>query len=100
MPARRAPSRRSTSDDAVSIRTGYVTDTPITTDPYLELSAKVVEIQVLLAGLNEKLAGLPDHEARIRKLEAANARLLGACLLLSTLVGSASGWLPLIATHH
>ncbi len=58
--------------------------------------ANMVEIRVHLDAVR---ALLPDHEARIRELEAAKAKLLGACLLLATVAGSASGWLALV-THH
>jgi len=56
----------------------------------------MVEMRVHLAAVREVL---PDHETRIRELEAAKAKLLGACLLLATVAGSASGWLALV-THH
>jgi hypothetical protein len=57
----------------------------------------VVEMRVHLTGVRETQA---DHETRLRELEAARARLLGACLVLATLAGSASGWLALVVTHH
>jgi hypothetical protein len=88
MPHARVPSRKHTSDDGVIARAGQATE-----------DAKLVEIQVRLAAIGEKLTSLRDHETRLRELEAAKAKLLGACLLLGTLAGGTSGWI-LIATHH
>jgi hypothetical protein len=83
MPARRSRSRIHTAEDGVVARTGRATDDAVTTDAYLDLRAKVT-----------------DLEARIRELEAVKAKLIGACFLLSI----ASGWLaplvPLLIPHH
>jgi hypothetical protein len=59
--------------------------------------AKMVEMRVHLDAVRERQH---DDDARIRELEAAMAKLKGACLLLATVAGSASGWLALLLTHH
>jgi hypothetical protein len=59
--------------------------------------ATVVEMRVHLAAVKEALS---DHETRVRELEAARAKLLGACFVLAALVGSASGWLALVVMRH
>ena len=58
--------------------------------------ALVAEMRVQLAAITGKVT---DHEARICDVEAAKAKLLGACLLLCAL-DSASGWVALVVTHH
>ena len=85
MATRRAASRAHASNDSPVVRAGREAE-----------DVNMVEMRMRLAAVREVL---PDHEARIRELEAAKAKLLGACLLLATVAGSASGWLALV-THH
>jgi len=40
-----------------------------------------------------------DHENRIRALETARAKLVGACLAGSAVMGTAAGWIA-IGLHH
>lgn len=82
MAVRRSASRVQASNDSAVTRAGRAAEDPT-----------VVEMRVHLAGVKE---ALHDHENRIRELEAARAKLLGACLVLATLGGSASGWLALM----
>jgi len=85
MATRRAASRAHASEDGPIVRARREAE-----------DDNMVEMRVHLAAVREVL---PDHETRIRELEAAKAKLLGACLLLATVAGSASGWLALV-THH
>jgi hypothetical protein len=86
MAARRSASRVPASNDGAVTWVGRATE-----------DATVVEMRVHLAAVKETLH---DHETRIRELEAARAKLLGACLVLAALAGSASGWLALVVMHH
>jgi hypothetical protein len=86
MSVRRSASRVQASNDGTVARVGRATE-----------DATVVEMRVHLAGVKEALS---DHETRLRELEAARAKLLGACLVLAALAGSASGWLALVVMHH
>jgi hypothetical protein len=54
-------------------------------------------IQKKLAVMREQLKRIPDHEDRIRVLESAKAKLIGAAAAVSALV---SAIVTLIATHH
>ena len=85
MATRRAASRAPASQDGLIVRAMREAE-----------DTNMVEIRVHLDAVREVL---PDHEARIRELEAAKAKFLGACLLLATVAGGVSGWLALI-THH
>jgi hypothetical protein len=53
-----------------------------------------------LAIIHERLKAIPDHECRIRVLEANQAKFAGACLAVSALVGWGAGWLTIVLTHH
>ena len=86
MAARRSASRSQAPSDGAVARAGRVAE-----------DATVVEMRVHLAAVKEALS---YHEARIRELEAARAKLLGACLVLAALAGSASGWLALVLVHY
>jgi hypothetical protein len=86
MAARRSASRVQAYNDGAVARDGRAIE-----------DATVVEMRVHLAAAKEALS---DHETRIRELEAARAKLLGACLVLAALAGSASGWLALMVMHH
>jgi hypothetical protein len=86
MAVRRSASRVQASNDDAVARAGRATE-----------DSTVVEMRVHLAGVKETIN---DHETRIRELEAAKAKLLGACLVLAALAGSASGWLALVLMHH
>lgn len=75
---------------------------PIPTSPVtlLDIYTRQVEMGSQLAVMTERINALPDHEARIRALEAAKAKLYGACLAISALAGGGAGWIALALTHH
>jgi len=53
-----------------------------------------------LAAINEKLADLPDHETRLRVLEAGRAKTAGAAVALGTICGGGAGWIALLMSRH
>jgi hypothetical protein len=65
----------------------------------LEMVTQVAVIHEQLAVIHEQLKAIPDHETRIRVLDASRARLAGAYLVCSALAGGGAGWLTLL-THH
>jgi hypothetical protein len=71
--------------------------TPVT---ILDVYAKQVEMGAQLAVIHEQLKALPDHEARIRVLETARAKLLGAAMAVSAIVSAGVTWIGLGLTHH
>lgn len=66
----------------------------------LDVFAKIVEMHATLAVISEQLKQLPDHEQRLRALEAARARLAGACLTVSALAGGGAGWAALALSRR
>jgi len=73
---------------------------PVATVGMLDVFTKVVEMQVELAKINEKLYDLPDHEARLRVLEAAKAKVYGGAAVIAAVMGSGAGWLVLALARH
>jgi hypothetical protein len=67
---------------------------------FLDLYTEQVDMKAQLAVIYEQLRQLPDHEARIRMLEASRAKLVGACVALSAVVSTAGTWLGIILTRH
>lgn len=51
------------------------------------------KMQASLAVITEKLTDLPDHEARIRVLEAAMWRIIGAALGVSAVTSAIGAWI-------
>ena len=62
----------------------------------VDVFTKQIEMQGQLAVIHEKLADIPDHEARLRVLETTRARLYGACILLGAVAGTAAAWVTLL----
>ena len=73
---------------------------PIATVNLLDVFTKVIELQMQLAAINEKLADLPDHETRLRVLEAGRARTAGAAAALGSICGGGAGWIALLMSRH
>ncbi len=66
----------------------------------LDIYTRQIELAGQLTLINERLSPIPDHENRIRSLEASKAKLYGAAVTLSV-VGSAAGtWIGIVVTHH
>lgn len=66
----------------------------------LDVFAKVVEMHATLAVISEQLKQLPDHEQRLRILEAARARLAGASLVIGALAGGGAGWVAIALSRR
>jgi hypothetical protein len=66
----------------------------------LDIYTRQVEMGAQLAVIGEQLKQLPDHEQRIRVLEASRARLAGACVAVGAVAGGAAGWVALVLTHR
>ena len=62
-----------------------------------EATSQFSAVQGELAVLREQLKAIPDHEDRIRKLESAKAKLIGAVAVVYVAV---SVIVALIAAHH
>jgi hypothetical protein len=73
---------------------------PVATVGMLDVFTKVVEMQVELAKINERLADLPDHEARLRLLEQVKAKVYGGAAVIAAVMGSGAGWLVFAVTRH
>lgn len=69
---------------------------PVATVSVLDVFARVVEMQVQLGAINEKLQDLPDHETRIRLLERFRYTLAG----FAVFAGGISGYLGYLIGRH
>lgn len=72
----------------------------VATISIVEIFTKVVEIQVELGKINERLNDIPDHEARLRIVEQTRARLYGGCVVIGTIAGGGAGWLAVALAHR
>ena len=84
-------------NDAIPAPPGML---PVATVSVLDVFSKVVEMQVELAKINERLADVPDHEVRLRVLEQAKAKVYGGAAVIAAVMGSGAGWVVLAVTHH
>jgi hypothetical protein len=50
-----------------------------------------------LAVIHQQVKAIPDHESRIRELESAKAKLIGAAVAISVVLSSFGTW---VVTHH
>jgi hypothetical protein len=66
----------------------------------LDIYTKQIEMKVQLAVINEKLADLPDHEARLRTLERFRFTLLGAAVAVSAVVSTVGTWVGVAISHR
>jgi hypothetical protein len=66
----------------------------------VDVFAKQVEMGAQLAVIHEQLKQLPDHEQRIRQLEAARAKLWGAAAVIGAVCGGGASWVAIIATRR
>jgi hypothetical protein len=73
---------------------------PIATVSVLDLFARVVEIQVALGAINERLSDIPDHESRIRLLERFRYTLAGLSIIGGGFAGYIGYLLATITGHH
>jgi len=73
---------------------------PVSQVTLLDVYSRQMEISATLAVIHEQLKAVPDHELRIRHLEAGWAKLLGAAVAVSTIVSALGTWLTLMLAHH
>jgi hypothetical protein len=73
---------------------------PVAPVTLLDVFAKQVEMGAQLAIIHEQLRTIPDHEARIRVLEAAHSKVFGAAVVLGALAGGGAGWIALAIARH
>jgi hypothetical protein len=66
----------------------------------LDIYARQVEISADLAVIREQLKAIPDHEQRIRILEASQAKLIGAAVAGSAIMSMLGTWIGLAIAHH
>jgi hypothetical protein len=66
----------------------------------LDIYTRQIEISAALAVVHEQLKTVPDHEQRIRRLEASRAKLVGAAVAVSATVSALGTWIGLVAVHH
>jgi hypothetical protein len=66
----------------------------------LDIYTRQVEMGGTLGVIQERLTAIPDHESRIRRLEALSGKLIGAAVAVSTIVSGLGTWLGVILTRH
>lgn len=66
----------------------------------VDVFAKQIEMGSQLAIITEQLKAIPDHEARIRVLEGAKAKLIGGAMAVSAIVSGLGTWIGAGILHH
>jgi len=66
----------------------------------LDVFTKQVEMGAQLAVIHEQLKMLPDHEQRLRVLEASRAKLYGVVVTVAAAVSAAGTWAGIVITRH
>jgi hypothetical protein len=66
----------------------------------LDIYSRQLETSAALEVVREQLKAVPDHEQRMRRLEASQAKLFGAAVAVSATVSALGTWLGLVAIHH
>ena len=83
-----------------------MTDTPVTVSvpaaqvTIVDVFAKQIEMGAQLLVIHEQLKQLPDHEQRLRALEAAKAKIWGAAAVLGAICGGGAGWIALAVARR
>jgi hypothetical protein len=65
-----------------------------------QIFAKLGEMGEKLAAISVTLSAVPDHEQRIRSLEAAKAKAWGAAAAIGAICGGGASWLALTIARH
>lgn len=65
-----------------------------------EIHRQQTRMGTALAVMQEKVKAIPDHENRVRRLEAGQAKLIGAAIAVSATVSALGTWVGLVVTHH
>lgn len=67
----------------------------------LDIYTRQVEMGAQLGVIHEQLrTTIPDHEQRIRVLEAARWKIVGGTVVISALVSSAGTWVAIVVGRH
>lgn len=66
----------------------------------LDIYTRLAKISGGLDVIHEQLKDIPDHEQRLRRLEASRAKLIGAAVAVSATVSALGTWLGLVLAHH
>lgn len=66
----------------------------------LDIYYRQIDIGTRLAVIHEQLKAIPDHEQRVRCLEASRAKLIGAAMAASAIVSALGTWIGLVVAHH
>lgn len=73
---------------------------PLTEATAAQILVELGAMKVQLAVISEQLKAVPDHEARIRRLESARSKLVGAALAAGTLSGSCATLVYWAVSRH
>jgi hypothetical protein len=66
----------------------------------LDVYTKQIELAGDLKLIRQQLEAIPDHEGRIRRLEDARAKMIGAAVAVSALVSGLGTWIGVVLTRH
>jgi len=66
----------------------------------LDIYTQQIRIDGKLDLIQKDLEKIPDHEARIRVLEAARGKLIGAAITVSAAVSAFGYWIGYALTRH
>lgn len=66
----------------------------------LDIYTRQVEMSTALAVIQERLKVIPDQEQRLRRLEDARSRIIGAAVSVSVIVSALGAWIGAIFSHH
>jgi hypothetical protein len=61
-----------------------------------QILLKQGEMGIQLAVISEQLKAVPDHENRLRALETARSKMLGACIGISVVISTLGTWIGFI----
>lgn len=71
-----------------------------TAESLFDIYIRQSEMVAQLAVIQEQLKAVPDHEARIRVVEASRAKMIGAAVAASAVVSGLGTWIGLAVAHH
>lgn len=66
----------------------------------LDIYTKQIELSGDMKLIRQQLDAIPDHEGRIRRLEEARAKIIGAAMTVSAVVSGLGTWIGITLTRH
>jgi len=66
----------------------------------LDVYTKQIELAGDIKLIRQQLDAIPDHENRIRRLEDARAKMIGAAIAVSALVSGLGTWIGFVLNHR